>query len=121
MAEILIDSVQAIEARLEQGQCEPIVLNDKKYLLYRLSDGLFVTSHQCTHLFKSLEKGVIVSDKTIRCPLHRAEFDIRTGEVDTWACFPKGIVNVINAVRTEKPLESLLVSQREGNCYVTFD
>ena len=89
-----------------------------KYLVYRLSDGYYATSHKCTHLFKSLEKGVIVSDKTIRCPLHRAEFDIRTGEVDQWACFPPGIVQVLNAVRSEKALDSYRITEKDGQYYL---
>ncbi len=106
MARHLIEQLSTLQCQLAEGSATMMSINAQKVLIYRLSDGFYATSHQCTHLFKSLEKGVIVSDKTIRCPLHRAEFDIRTGAVDTWACFPKGIVNVLNAVRSEKPLDS---------------
>ena len=88
-----------------------------KYLVYRLSDGYYATSHKCTHLFKSLEKGVIVSDKNIRCPLHRAEFDIRTGQVDHWACFPPG-VQLLNAVRPEKALGCYRVTEKDGQYFL---
>ena len=108
---IKIDGVENLQSD------KPMLMEHEgeKYLIYKLSDGLFATSHKCTHLFKSLEKGVIVSDKTIRCPLHRAEFDIRTGEVDQWACFPPG-VQLINGIRPEKSLDSYKVIQ-EGEEY----
>lgn len=89
------------------------------YLVYRLSDGLFATSVKCTHLFKSLAKGIIVSDKVVRCPLHHAEFDIRTGEVDKWACFPPGI-QLLNGIRPEKSLQCYTVNAIDGNYYLTI-
>ena len=87
------------------------------YLVYRLTDGFFATSHKCTHLFKSLARGVIVSDRVVRCPLHRAEFNIRTGEVEKWACFPPGI-QLLNAVRSEKALNSYRVEEKDGKLFL---
>lgn len=106
------------ETLLAEGESQVLSVNGVKFALYRLSDGYFATSHQCTHVFKSLAKGVIVSDANVRCPLHHAEFNIRTGEVEKWACFPKGIVNVINAVRKEKPLASYPVSIDAGDVWI---
>ncbi len=103
---------------LVEGTAQVLSVNNTKFQLYRLSDGYFATSHQCTHLFKSLEKGVIVSDSSVRCPLHRAEFDIRSGAVVKWACFPKGVVNVINTVRKEKALESYPITLIDGEVWI---
>ena len=118
MALHFIDRYDALSNQMVEGDTELMTRADHKFLLYRLSDGFYATSHQCTHLFKSLKKGVIVSDKTIRCPLHHAEFDIRSGEVDTWACFPKGIVNVLNAVRSEKPLASYPITVDDDKVFI---
>ena len=106
------------ESLLAVGESSVLSHGKSKFILYRLSDGYFATSHQCTHLFKSLGNGVIASDSLVRCPLHRAEFDIRTGDVVKWACFPKGVVNVINAVRKEKSLESYPVSIVDDEVWV---
>lgn len=104
-------------AGIATGTCKLYVFDGSKYLVYKLSDGYYATSAQCTHLFKSLEKGVIVSDKAIRCPLHRAEFDIRTGQVEQWACFPPG-VQLLNAVRPEKALGCFSVTEQDGQYFL---
>ena len=104
-------------AQLPEGSSKLYEFAGEKYLLYRLSDGFFATSHKCTHLFKSLEQGVIVSDRTIRCPMHRAEFDIRSGQVEKWACFPPG-VQLLNAVRPEKALQSYSVLEKDGKYFL---
>ena len=94
--------------------------NHKPVLVYRLTDGFYATDARCTHLFKSMAKGTIENDKTIRCPLHRAEFDIRTGQVTQWACFPPGIVQAINTVRHEKPLSCYPISEKNGEYFITL-
>lgn len=106
---------------LAEGESSVLSIDKTKFMLYRLSDGYFATSHQCTHLFKSLGKAVIASDSIVRCPLHRAEFDIRSGEVVKWACFPKGIVDVMNAVRKEKALSSYPVSEIDGDIWIELN
>lgn len=102
---------------MAEGSSRLYRFDGNHYLVYRLSDGFFATSHKCTHLFKSLEKGMIVSDKVVRCPLHRAEFNIRTGEVEQWACFPPGI-QLLNAVRSEKALHSYRIEEKDGKLFL---
>jgi 3-phenylpropionate/trans-cinnamate dioxygenase ferredoxin subunit len=50
--------------------------------------------------------------------LHRARFDIRTGEVIDWANFPPGI-QVLNAVRGEKALKTYKVAVKDGDVRVS--
>jgi len=54
----------------------------------------------------------------VQCPLHRARFDIRTGEVIDWANFPIGI-QLLNALRGEKALKTYKVSVRDGEVRVS--
>ncbi len=50
--------------------------------LFRLGDELHATSGICTHEFASLADGYIEADVgTVECPLHQAQFDIRSGRV----------------------------------------
>ncbi|MCP5014976.1 MAG: Rieske 2Fe-2S domain-containing protein [Ketobacter sp.] len=80
----------------------------EKVLVFHLEDGFYATQARCTHLFMSLEKGKIMEGCNVQCPFHRAQFDIRTGEVAKWANFPPG-VQLLNAVRKEKALKTFPV------------
>jgi 3-phenylpropionate/trans-cinnamate dioxygenase ferredoxin subunit len=105
--------------QLAEGDTQLFDLADKKILVYRLSDGVFATSASCTHLFKSLAKGKIVDDTAVVCPLHRAQFDIRSGAVINWACFPPG-VQLLNSLRPEKALSSYAVEEEGGLYYIAL-
>jgi 3-phenylpropionate/trans-cinnamate dioxygenase ferredoxin subunit len=67
-----------------------------------------------------LSRGKIVDGCKIQCPLHRARFDIRTGEVIDWANFPPGI-QLLNVVRSEKALKTYPVSVKSGAVRVKLD
>ena len=70
MSEFLLSDVDS----LTEGSSKLYEFEGSKYLVYRLSDGLFATSAKCTHLFKSLAKGIIVSDK--RTPVKNPKISI---------------------------------------------
>jgi nitrite reductase/ring-hydroxylating ferredoxin subunit len=53
----------------------------RRLALYRLDDEVFATSEVCPHHGASLAEGCVVQG-FIECPVHRALFDIRTGESD---------------------------------------
>jgi len=64
-------------------------------------------------VFAPLARGKIVDGCRIRCPFHRAQFDIRSGEVVEWANFPPG-VQLLNVVRGEKALKTYPVTIVKG-------
>jgi nitrite reductase/ring-hydroxylating ferredoxin subunit len=94
-----------------------VKLDGKGVLLFRLDDGFYATQTNCTHVFAPLRKGKILDGCKIECPFHRARFDIRSGEVVEWANFPPG-VQLINAIRKEKALETFPVSVENGEVFV---
>jgi NADPH-dependent 2,4-dienoyl-CoA reductase/sulfur reductase-like enzyme/nitrite reductase/ring-hydroxylating ferredoxin subunit len=51
----------------------------EQVLLVRQGAEVFAIGHQCTHYHGSLADG-LAGDGTVRCPLHHACFDLRTGE-----------------------------------------
>jgi 3-phenylpropionate/trans-cinnamate dioxygenase ferredoxin component len=93
---------------------------DTKVVVYHLAEGFFATQSQCTHTFAPLGRGKIVDGCQVQCPLHRARFDIRTGEVAAWANFPSGI-QLLNVVRGEKPLKTYPVQVKKGAVQVRID
>ena len=105
------------KADLAIGQQLAVEAGGVKLLLFRLEDGFHATQSNCTHLFMPLKKGKIIDGCKIQCPFHRAQFDIRSGEVAKWADFPPGI-QLINTVRKEKALQTYAVSIVDGKVLV---
>lgn len=102
---------------LPVGEKKAFELSDRYIILYHLSDGFFATQRLCTHTFTPLDLGKIIDDECIQCALHRARFDIRTGEVVRWANFPPGI-QALNPLRGEQPLDTYRVVVKRGVVYV---
>lgn len=105
------------ESDLKVGEKKTFSAGDKTIILYRLEDGFYATQRLCTHTFTPLDRGKIVNGDTIQCPLHRAQFDIRTGEVERWANFPPGI-QFLNVARGEKALRTFPVTVKDGAVFV---
>lgn len=104
---------------LGKGQMKAFSVGGENVLVYHLSDGFFATQSKCTHTFAPLARGKLLDDCKVQCPLHRARFDIRTGEVIDWANFPPGI-QVLNFVRGEKALRTFKVSVKGGEVRVNI-
>ena len=105
------------EEMLEVGEHAAVNAGDTKVLLFRLEDGFYATQTNCTHLFMPLKRGKIIDSCLVQCPFHRAQFDIRTGDVVKWANFPPG-VQLLNAVRGEKALQTYPVTVSDGRVLV---
>ena len=103
---------------LPVGSMKAFVAGSTKVVVYRLDDGYYATQASCTHVFAPLAKGKIVDGCQVRCPFHRARFDIRSGQVVEWANFPPG-VQLLNVLRSEKALKTYKVSVINGDVRVT--
>jgi 3-phenylpropionate/trans-cinnamate dioxygenase ferredoxin subunit len=106
------------EDDLPVGSMRAFTAGGTKVVVYRLEDGFFATQATCTHVFAPLAKGKIVEGCQVRCPFHRARFDIRTGRVVEWANFPPG-VQLLNVLRSEKALKTYKVTVIKGDVRVT--
>ena len=78
----------------------------KPVAVFRLQDGYYATTTRCPHAMGPLHRGKITADGRVVCPLHRAQFDIKTGKAVQWAVFPPGIAQLINLFRKKKDLET---------------
>ena len=101
------------EDELPVGGMKAVRIDGTGVLVFRLEDGYYATQSTCTHMFAPLSRGKVVDGCMVQCPLHRARFDIRTGEVVDWANFPPG-VQLLNAVRGEKALRTFPVTVAKG-------
>lgn len=69
---------------LDIGESTQYVLETgHKIALFRLDDGYYAIDDTCSHAEASLAEGDIVEDN-VKCSLHGAEFDIRSGAVKSF-------------------------------------
>ncbi len=99
------------------GSMKAFKVSDQTVLVFHLDDGFYGTQSTCTHVFAPMTRGKLVDGDKIQCPFHRAQFDVRTGEVVRWANFPPGI-QLLNVVRGEKALRTYPVSVEDGDVFV---
>lgn len=71
-----------VAARTELERQSPLVVDvaGDEVALYWLDGQAFATANVCTHAFARLSDG-FVDGGCIECPIHQAQFDIRTGAV----------------------------------------
>jgi len=74
--------VQTISAdELAENEMQQVVMEDgHKIALVHLSDGIYAIDDTCTHAEASLSEGDVI-DSRVKCPLHGAEFEIKSGDV----------------------------------------
>lgn len=100
------------------GERKLLNLDGTKVLLFHLDSGFHAVQASCPHMMLPLKSGKLLNDgKTLQCPIHRAQFDIASGEVSQWANFPPGI-QLLNVIRKEKCLKVYPVSVSNGNIQV---
>lgn len=54
-------------------------IQDKKLALHHTDGEYFVSDNVCTHQYALLSDGYL-EDGCVECPLHQAQFDLRTGK-----------------------------------------
>lgn len=73
------DVAQAGE--IPAGQCKAVIVDDRLLAVVNLDGSYYAVDNVCTHDYAELCDGMILGDR-IQCPLHGAQFDIRTGAVE---------------------------------------
>lgn len=66
---------------IKEGACLGVRAGHREIAVYHLPGGEFhATSNICTHEYAVLSEGWL-ENGCIECPLHAAQFDVRTGKV----------------------------------------
>ena len=81
MSEVTFHKV-ATTSDLDEDEAMQIVVEGKEIALINLGGELFALDDICTHAYASMSDGYIEGD-CIECPLHGAQFDIKTGKAVT--------------------------------------
>jgi len=71
-------------ARAEEipaGSCKAVIVDDRMIAVVNLNGDFYAIDNICTHDYAELCGGTILGDR-IQCPLHGAQFNIRTGAVE---------------------------------------
>lgn len=63
---------------IPDGQCKDVMVNDKLVAIINLKGAFHAIDNICTHEYAELCDGMIIGDR-IKCPMHGAEFSIKTG------------------------------------------
>lgn len=99
------------------GGMKAVDAGGTQVVIYHLGTGFYATQANCTHMFGPLARGKVIDDCMVQCPLHRARFDISSGEVRKWANFPPGI-QLLDVIRSKKNLKTYVVDVRGDHVYV---
>jgi len=69
----------AAQAQLGEEEAMPFTVGDAQLALFHSAGAFHVTDNVCTHQYALLTDGY-VEDGCVECPLHQAQFDLRTGQ-----------------------------------------
>jgi nitrite reductase/ring-hydroxylating ferredoxin subunit len=70
----------AAKGDVAEGACLGVRVDDKEIALYHLpGEAFYATSNVCSHEYALLSDGWL-ENGCIECPLHAAQFDVRTGK-----------------------------------------
>ncbi len=75
MAWIKIDNATNLDNEASMG----FEVDGHKLALHRLDDQFYVSDNVCTHQYALLSEGFL-EDGCIECPLHQAQFCLKTGK-----------------------------------------
>ncbi|MDP9352972.1 MAG: non-heme iron oxygenase ferredoxin subunit [Chloroflexota bacterium] len=63
------------------GEVKRVEIGAEEIGIYNLGGEYYALSDVCSHAYARLSEGEVYPDEsTVECPLHGAEFDIRTGK-----------------------------------------
>jgi nitrite reductase/ring-hydroxylating ferredoxin subunit len=92
---------------IDAGEMMRVFVNDVAVCVYNVEGEFYATQDTCTHAEASLSEGELFDD-VVTCPLHGAEFNVKTGEV---LCFPATFPLATYPVKVEDDQVKVLVER----------
>ncbi len=83
--------------QVDEDESLAIEVDGRQLALHHTEGEYFVTDNVCTHQYALLSDGYI-EDGCVECPLHQAQFDLRTGKA---MCAPATVDIQTYQVKTE--------------------
>ena len=87
-----------VAGSITSGEALAVEVNDIAISIWNVNGQLFAINDICTHEEAYLSEGDMLDDYCVSCPLHGAEFDVRTGAA---RCLPATIPVATYPVRIE--------------------
>ena len=75
----LYDSLQAAHLQIKNGSLRKINIGNKTICIAHTEEGLFALDDKCPHNGASLSNGKCTTNNAVVCPVHRYQFDLKTG------------------------------------------
>ena len=110
---------QALAAdTLKPGTRQVVKVAERSLLLLNEAGNIYAVDSICPHLKLPLKKAKVTSDGSLVCPWHRSEFDLATGNVQSWCPFPPVVGNVLGKISAEKNLAVFPTKIEDGQILV---
>lgn len=100
------------------GDRQVVKVGDQKILVLKHKGQLYATQSRCPHLNLSLKRGKVTDSGALVCPFHRSEFDLKTGEVQTWCPFPPVLGQAFGKLKQENQLSVFPTKIEDGSVWV---
>ena len=71
------------KSELPEGKGRCVELNGRRIALFNVGGEFLAIDDTCTHAEASLAEGALIDGRTVECPWHGAQFDIKTGAAKT--------------------------------------
>ncbi len=92
--------------QLPRGRGVRVTIGDHRIAMFRIENDVYAIGDRCSHAEASLSEGE-VWDRTVECPRHGSEFDLKTGEP--------------GALPATKPVPVYDVSVEDGTVYLELE
>ena len=91
-----MEKVKALKlSEIAENTSKFVEISDKKIAVFNVDGEFYAIDDTCSHAEASLSEGEVF-DCIVECPLHGAEFDLKTGEATTLPA-----TKAVNAYKTD--------------------